>query len=64
MNEPTRDECERKFPQLKLDPLWRMLPVLGQDGDHIGFVCIHYVGARCFATPVFKAPVADVEVKQ
>jgi hypothetical protein len=55
VREPTRDECERRFPQLKVDANWELHPVVGQDGDHVGFVCIYYVDARCFATRVFKA---------
>jgi len=57
VNEPARDECERRFPQLKTDPMWKLMPVVGRDGDHIGHVCIYSIGGRTFATPVFKAPV-------
>ena len=59
MRLPTRQECERQCPQLKLDSEWQLHPVIGEDGNHIGHICIYRVGERVFATPIIKAKPKD-----
>lgn len=55
MSEPTREECERVFPQLRVDAHWQLLPVVNSAQRRIGFAAIYEVGARTFVTPVFDS---------
>ena len=53
MREPTRGECEKRFPRLLVDQSWKLFPVVDRFERRIGFTAIYEVGGRTFATPVF-----------
>lgn len=49
MNEPTREECECRFPILKGDPAWRLWPTVGRNQQPNGYAAEYSTGSRTFA---------------
>lgn len=48
MREPTRAECEQRYPILRGDPAWRLWPTVGRNQQPNGFAAEYRAGGRVF----------------